>query len=42
MDRNVLHGVMNNINVNTLENVNGIQSKIKSFSSFYHVSLFNI
>ena len=42
MDRNVLHGVMKNVNVNTLENVKGIESKIKSFSSFYHVALFNI
>jgi len=39
MDRNVLHGVMKNVNVNTLENVKGIESKNKSFSSFYHVAL---
>jgi hypothetical protein len=42
MHRNVLHGVMKNVNVNTLENVKGIESKIKSFSSFYHVALFNL
>jgi len=35
--RNVLHGVMKN--VNTLENVKRIVNKIKSFSSFYHVDL---
>jgi len=40
MDRNVLHGVMKNVNVNTLENVKGPESKIKSFSSFYHVAFF--
>lgn len=33
---------MKNVNVNTFENVKGIESKIKSFSSFYHVALFNI
>jgi len=42
MKRNVLHGVMKSVNVNTLENVKGIESKIKSYSSFYHVALFNI
>lgn len=42
MYRNVLHGVMKIFNINTLENVKGIESKIKSFSSFYHVALFNI
>jgi len=26
-------------NVNTLENVKGIENKIKSFSTFYHVAL---
>jgi len=29
MYRNVLHGVMKNVNVNTLENVKGIESKIE-------------
>jgi len=42
MYKNVLHGVMQNVNVNTLENVKGFESKIKSFASFYHVALFNI
>jgi len=36
------YGVMENVHVNTLENVKGIESKIKSNSSFYHVALFNI
>jgi len=34
MDRNVLYGVVKNVNVNTLENVKGTESEIKSFSSF--------
>jgi len=34
MDRNVQHVVVKNVNVNTLENVKGIESKIKSFSYF--------
>jgi len=42
MDRNVLQGLMQKVNVYTLENVKGIESKIKSFSYFYHVALFNI
>jgi len=28
--------------VNTFENVKGLESKIKSLSSLYHVALFNI
>jgi len=42
MHRNVLHEVMKNVKVNTLENAKVIESKIKSYSSFYHVALFNI
>jgi len=34
MYKNVLHGVMKNVNINTLENVKGIESKIESYSSF--------
>jgi len=33
---------MKNVNVNTLESVKGIESKIKAFSSFYHVAFFII
>jgi len=40
--RSVLNGVMKNVNVNILEYVKAIESKIKSFSLFYHVDLFNI
>jgi len=40
LNRNVLHGVMKNVNVNTLENVKGIESQIKSYSFFFTMLLY--